>query len=527
MRRTVPEWRALLHGGALDAMLTSLYGADAVGAQRDRYDALLLRFAARFGEDRPAAIFSAPGRTEIGGNHTDHQRGRVLAAAVTMDCAAVAAPNGEGRITLESEGYAPLGLSLDRLTPIAAERNTSAALLRGVAAGLKQRGHVIGGFDAVIGSNVPGGAGLSSSAAYAVLLGNCMTGLYEGAAGDAVELAQVARQAENAFFGKPSGLMDQLASSVGGFVTIDFFDETAPRVERIPVDLSDLGLAVCLVNTGGSHADLTHEYAAIPQDMHLVARWFGRGVLAEVDPNAFYAALPALRESVSDLALLRAMHFFSENARVPEQAAALRGGDAARFLALVRASGRSSFALLQNICPMDRAERGLALALALTERFFTDCAHGTPDWASGSKAAEGKPGMRDSVLCGTPDWASGSKAAEGKPGIRDSVFREMPDWASGSKAAEGKPGIRDSVLSGTPDWASGSKAAEGKPGIRDSVFREMPVWASRVHGGGFAGAIQTFVPLDCAAAYAAYMERVFGPGSCYRVSVRPVGGVML
>lgn len=369
MQCTIPEWKGLLHGGALDKTLAVLYGADAVAAQRERYETLLTRFAARFGNERPAAIFSAPGRTEIGGNHTDHQRGRVLAAAVAADCVAVAAPSAYDHIVLESDGYAPLALSLCTLTPVEGECNSSAALLRGVAAGLRQRGYAVGGFDAVMCSNVPGGSGLSSSAAYAVLMGNCMGGLY-GEAIDPVELAQVAQYAENVFFGKPSGLMDQLASSIGGLVAIDFFDERAPKVERVGVDLAALGLAICLVDTGGSHADLTHEYAAVPRDMRLVAEQFGCDVLSEVKPETFFEAIGTLRGQVPDIALLRAMHFFDETARVPRQVQALLDRDAAGFLELVRQSGRSSFERLQNVCPSGTAERAMALALALTERYF-------------------------------------------------------------------------------------------------------------------------------------------------------------
>ena len=427
MLHSVSAWQSLLREGRLDDALRRLCGRESVAAERARYGALLDRFLAQFGPRPQAALVSAPGRTEIGGNHTDHQRGRVLAAAVTLDCIACAAPNGENCIRIHSEGYAPVRISLDSLAPVPSEAGTPAALVRGMAAGWRARGLPAGGFDAVVSSDVPAGAGLSSSAAFEVLVGACMRALYGGADDPAV-LAQAAQEAESAFFGKPCGGMDQLVSAAGGLVMIDFFDAQRPAVERMEIDPAALGLGLCLVNTGGSHAGLTEEYAAIPEDMRRVAALFGRDVLAQVEPEAFSEAIPALRGRVPDRAILRAMHFFDENARVLRQAEALRAGDAERFLRLVRASGRSSFELLQNVCPANRDERGLALALALTERFFSENGFGQAGWAV------------------------------------------------------------------------------------------------RVHGGGFAGTIQTFAPLDILAAYTAYMERVFGPGSCCRVRIRPAGG---
>lgn len=422
---TVEEWRTLLDGGALDGALARLYGAADTERQRARYAALLDHFSARFDGAQKAFLLSAPGRTELCGNHTDHQRGRVLAAAVAADCVAVAAPNGTMRVALESEGYAPVALSLAQLGPAPEEKNSPAALLRGTAAWLARSGPVAG-FNAVMCSDVPGGAGLSSSAACGVLFGACLAAC-AGRPLPPLALAQAAQSAENEYFGKPSGLMDQLSSAVGGLVKIDFAQAQAPQVERLDADFARCGLAVILVETGGSHAGLTASYAAIPRDMRLVAHALGAEVLGEVDPAAFSAALPALRGRVPDLALLRALHFFDENARVDAMAAALCGGDAAQVLALARASGRSSFELLQNVCPTDPGERSLALALALTDRFFVSA------------------------------------------------------------------------------------------GVGDGR------WATRVHGGGFAGTIQTLLPVAQAEDYCAYMAQTFGRGCCHRVSIRPVG----
>jgi len=361
--------RDSLTGGALDGTLRSLYG-DGFLLQREKYLALLDRFKREFGLCDEAALFSAPGRSEIGGNHTDHQLGRVLAAAVTMDTRAAAAPRSDNAVCIRSKGYPPLRLSLDRLDPRPGETNGSTALVRGIAERLRTDGWKIGGFDACIESDVPKGSGLSSSAAFSILICTIFSGLFNEGEIPPVEQALASKYAENVHFGKPSGLMDQLASAVGGFVAIDFADPEKPEIERVECNLAANGYAVCIVNAGGSHANLTPEYAAIPAEMGEVARRFGKQFLRQVDEAEFYAALPKLRGAVPDRALLRAMHFFAENERVPKQVRALKEGDMEAFRLLMNESGRSSFEYLQNVCPSDPNERGLALALAVSERML-------------------------------------------------------------------------------------------------------------------------------------------------------------
>lgn len=361
--------RAKLTNGELNEKLRFLYG-DAVEAQKQKYAALTDAFEGAFGENTEAMLFSAPGRSEIGGNHTDHQLGRVLAAAVTMDTRAVVAPRNDNIVRIHSQGYTPLCVSLDQLAPNAAEENASEALVRGIAERLTQTGRKVGGFDAVTASDVPKGSGLSSSAAFSILVCTIFSELFNDGAITPVEQALASKYAENKHFGKPSGLMDQLACAVGGFIAIDFKEPENPIIEKIDCDLASLGYEICIVNCGGNHADLTPEYAAVTKDMGEIARYFGKTVLREVDEQLFYASLGQLRKSVSDRALLRAMHFFGDNARVPEQAAALKRSDMATFRQQMNDSGRSSFMLLQNVCPTDASERGLSLALALSERFL-------------------------------------------------------------------------------------------------------------------------------------------------------------
>ncbi len=358
-----------LNNGELDDALRYLYG-DALESQKQKYIALTNAFESAFGESDDAVLFSAPGRSEIGGNHTDHQLGRVLAATVTMDTRAVVAPRADNIVRIHSQGYTPLCVSLDHLSPDSTEENASEALVRGIAERFMQTGRSIGGFDAVTASDVPKGSGLSSSAAFSILVSTIFSELYNDGKISPVEQALASKYAENRHFGKPSGLMDQLACAVGGFVAIDFEQPEEPKIEKIDCDLSALGYGICIVNCGGNHADLTHEYAAVTKDMREVAQYFGKTVLREVDESAFYAALGQLRKSVSDRAILRAMHFFGDNARVPHQAEALKNKDIETFRQLMNDSGKSSFMLLQNVCPTDSSERGLALALALSERML-------------------------------------------------------------------------------------------------------------------------------------------------------------
>lgn len=417
---------AKLSAGEFDDQLRMLYGGD-LEQQRERYRAGVEKQRDSFGEGNGIAMFSAPGRSEIGGNHTDHQHGRVLAAAVTMDMLASVSPTEGNEIRILSEGYPLCTVSLDLLDALKREENTSTALIRGVAAGFVQRGYRVGGFDAVMSSQVPKGSGLSSSAAYEVMIGTILSHLYNDGAVSPVEIAQIGQYAENKYFGKPCGLMDQTASSVGGFVAIDFENPEAPVVRQIACDLSAHGYTICIVNAGGSHANLTPEYAAIPAEMCAVAKFFGKKVLREVNHDAFMSALPKLRGgSLSDRALLRALHFFDENHRAQQQAIALERGEIQRFLTLIRQSGDSSEYMLQNIYPANGSgERSVSLALALT----------------------------------------------------------------------------------------------------GDLLHDRGAW--RVHGGGFAGTIQAFVPNDMVAEYSSEMERVFGAGCCYRLAVRPVGGYVL
>ncbi|MEA4869301.1 MAG: galactokinase family protein [Christensenella sp.] len=359
--------REKLTNGEFDPTLKHLYG-DAFEAQKVKYAALADAFEGAFGTNDGAALFSAPGRSEIGGNHTDHQLGRVLAAAVTMDTRAVAAKRSDNIVRIHSRGYTPLCVSLDQLAPDEAEQNASEALVRGIAEKFQLGGRKIGGFDAVTASDVPKGSGLSSSAAFSILVCTIFSELYNDGQIPPVEQALASKYAENKHFGKPSGLMDQLACAVGGFITIDFEQPEQPKIEKVDCDLNALGYAICIVNCGGNHADLTPEYAAVTKEMGEVARFFGKTVLREVNEGDFYASLGQLRKAVSDRAVLRAMHFFGDNARVPQQAEALRKQDIETFRQLMNESGRSSFMQLQNVCPTDVSERGLALALALSER---------------------------------------------------------------------------------------------------------------------------------------------------------------
>ena len=368
--------------------------------------------------------FSAPGRTEISGNHTDHQHGCVLAAAVNLETVADVTLNGADVIRVCSEGYAPVEIDIRDLSIREAEKNTTAALIRGVAAAFAARGAVLHGFDAAVRSTVLPGSGLSSSAAFEVLIGTILNELFFEKKLSAVEIAQIGQYAENVYFGKPSGLMDQTASSVGGMVFIDFADPANPVVERLDFDFSAAGHALCIIDSGADHANLTHEYAAIPQELRAVCAQFGKEVLRDIPEAEFFAALPRLRGTVPDRAILRAIHVYQENKRVLRQAEALRAGDFDAFLRLTVASGRSSWMYLQNITPAGETEhQAVAVALA---------------------------------LC-------------------------------------------DTLLGGRG--------------------------AFRVHGGGFAGTVQAFVPMDLLEQFKSGIEAVLGEGSCHVLSIRPEGGI--
>ena len=419
--------RQMLAGGELDEALSRLRGGEGSAARR-RTEAVLDGFQRTFGagEDTPVTLCSAPGRTEICGNHTDHQHGRVLAAAVNLDFLACAAPNGTDTIRFQSEGWPLVEVKLDGMGPRTEENETTVSLVRGMAELAAQRGYPVSGFDAYAVSDVLPGSGLSSSAACEVLLGVVINHLFCQDAFTPVEIAQMGQKAENAYFGKPSGLMDQTASSVGGAVAIDFADPAKPQVRSVAVDLTALGYALCIIDSGASHADLTGEYAAVPQEMRAVAAFFGKEVLREVSERQVLDQLPALRAQVGDRAVLRALHFFADDARVEGEADALARKDMDAFLALVKESGRSSWELLQNITPAGAVgEQAMAVALAVAER-----------------------------------------------------------------------------------------ALKGRG-------------ACRVHGGGFAGTIQAFVPLDILDAFRAETEGALGAGSCHVLSLRPVGGAVL
>ncbi|MBE6975393.1 MAG: galactokinase [Ruminococcaceae bacterium] len=380
-------------------------------------------FAAAFG-GAPTRYFSAPGRTEIGGNHTDHQRGRVLAGAVNLDTVAAVRPNGTDTIRILSQGYPMSQVRLTELTPNEAEFNTTPALIRGVAARFAELGCKVEGFDAYCTSTVLPGSGLSSSAAYEVLIGTIINHLFFDGRVSQPEVAMIGQYAENVFFGKPCGLMDQTASAVGGLVTIDFFEKGKPVIQSVEFDFASCGHALCIIDTRASHADLTDEYAAITQEMKAVCSHFGKDVLTEIDEADFYAAIPALREKCGDRAVLRAIHFYSDNARVPQQVAALRQGDFARFLELVTDSGYSSFMYLQNVVPAGyKDHQDVAMTLALCRRLL-----------------------------------------------------------------------------------------QGKGGFR-------------VHGGGFAGTVQAFVPFEILESFRSGIDSVLGEGACHVLSIRPQGGV--
>ena len=319
----------------------------------------------------PERYFSAPGRTELCGNHTDHQGGRVLAAAIDLDAVAAAAPNGTDEILVKSLGYPICRVSLAQLEPEPSEAGTTQALVRGMAAGLRSLGHPLGGFNAYVESQVLPGSGLSSSAAFEVLMGTVMNHLFCGGDVSLQTVAILAQRAENDFFLKPCGLMDQMASAVGNLVAIDFSNSEKPRVAPLDYDFSAAGHALCILDSGASHADLTDEYAAIPRECGAVAAALGSRVLSQVPEEVFYRHLPSLRASCGDRAVLRAVHFYQEQSRVSGAVDALNARDFPKFLSLLRASGRSSWMYLQNVAPAGAVrEQAMAVTLALCDRLL-------------------------------------------------------------------------------------------------------------------------------------------------------------
>ena len=420
-----------LQEGQHDTVLRKLYALDGKDASLEKARKRAIRVVEAFQEqfapsaDADVALFSGPGRTEIGGNHTDHQHGRVLCGSVDLDMLACAAPNGLDIIRICSEGYPLVNVSLSQLFPREEERNTSAALVRGVAAKMVELGYTLYGFDAYVTSEVLSGSGLSSSAAYEVLVGNILNH-YCGGALDEIQIAKVSQYAENIYFGKPCGLMDQMGASVGGAVAIDFDDPSAPQVKKVDYDFSKCGHALCIIDTGSCHANLTDDYAEITREMGAVAAYFGKQFLRDIAEEDFFTAIPSLRVCCGDRAVLRAIHYYADDRRAAAEADALAEGDFDRFLTLVNESGMSSTANLQNIWSIaDPKNQAVSLALAL-----------------------------------------------------------------------------------------GRKLLDGTGAIR-------------VHGGGFAGTIQAFVPNEKLAAFKTGMETVFGPGKCFVLHIRPQGGCLV
>ncbi|MFH0882482.1 MAG: galactokinase family protein [bacterium] len=353
--------------------LNSLYDAGSISIQEARYRSLSDRLRKHTGLTDPVLFVSSPGRTELGGNHTDHNRGCVLCASVQHDMVAAVQPRSDNKIELHSDGFEDrFEIGLDFLERVSEEEGTTQALIRGVAGELAARGHKIGGFSAFVNSTVPVGSGLSSSASFEVLVGGIINELYNVGSISPVVLAQVGQRAENEYFGKPCGLMDQLACAVGGVLSIDFEDTANPVIHRIEVDFSGREFALVVVYTGGSHADLTDAYASIPKEMKAAAAVFDKEVLREVDETRLPDHLMQLRETVGDRATLRTLHFFAENRRVAQMQKALENDDFSAFLQLVRASGFSSLGVLQNIIPpaSDGREQPMALALGASNLFF-------------------------------------------------------------------------------------------------------------------------------------------------------------
>jgi galactokinase len=355
--------------------LNLIYGYDeeALQYQVVRFSKLIDEFSAIF-QDQDIFLFSTPGRTELAGNHTDHNNGRVLAAAVNLDTIAAVARENKPEVTLYSEGYDhPFMVSLEQLEPRKEEKGTTSALIRGIAAGLQSRGYQIGGFKACMTSDVLVGSGLSSSASVEVLIGTIFNHLYNSGKILVDDIAIIGQYAENQYFGKPCGLMDQIACAVGGIVEIDFKNPQKPVIQKVDFNFAAQDYSIIVVDTGGNHADLTVEYAAIPEEMRRVANQFQAEVCRELDPEVILQNIPNLREKLGDRPVLRALHFLAENERVSDQVSALEAGNFKQFLSLVNESGNSSFKWLQNCyTPKNPSEQGLTLALALTENFLKD-----------------------------------------------------------------------------------------------------------------------------------------------------------
>lgn len=367
------EIKADIKAGIYDERLLDIYvDENLLKYNKERYIAAVSRYEQYYGEGN-VCVCSAPGRSEIGGNHTDHQHGEVLAAAINLDAIAVVAPTQDGMVRIVSEGYDEIVINTTELEADEREQGTTAALIRGVLAGAVNRGYKVGGFTCYTTSDVLIGAGLSSSAAFEILIGQIISLLYNGEAIDAVTLAIIGQYAENVYFGKPCGLMDQMACSVGSMVHIDFADVNNPRVEKIDFDMNSHGYALCITDTKGSHADLTDEYAAILKEMKDIAGYFNREVLLGVSVKDILDNAATLRELYSDRAVLRALHFIRENTRVRKETEALKRDNTEEFLAQVKASGDSSFKYLQNVYSCrDVQHQNVAVALAVSDTSLED-----------------------------------------------------------------------------------------------------------------------------------------------------------
>ena len=365
-------WTEELKSQGCQERLREIYVDEGVIAyQTRRYQEALHKFEELFGV-QDVEIYSAPGRSEVGGNHTDHQHGEVLAASINLDAIAVVSKSKEKVIKLLSDGYPMISVDLKDLEMRKGETGTSAGLIRGMAYGLKKNGHQIGGFCAYVTSDVLNGAGMSSSAAFEVLVGTILSGLYNDMSISPVEIAQVAQYSENVYFGKPCGLMDQMACSVGGLIHIDFADPKNPVVEKVDVDFSAYHHSLCITDTKGSHADLTDDYALIPQEMKKVAKFFGKDFLREIEVEEFYQKIPKIREACGDRPVLRALHFFEEDKRVELEVAALREGNFQGFLKTVQESGDSSFKYLQNIYTnKDVQNQSVSMGLAVSDSILS------------------------------------------------------------------------------------------------------------------------------------------------------------
>jgi len=401
-----------LTAGALDARLTALYGKENLAATKVRYEKAIKAFAELYGADREIELFSVAGRSELSGNHTDHNFGCVVAASIDLDIIAIAAKNDSSVVRVKSEGFPEDVVDIATYTAPREDRFArSDAIIAGMCEGMRKNGYTVGGFDAYTTSSVLKGSGLSSSAAFEDMIGNIENYLYNDGKVDNVEIAKIAQYAENEFFGKPCGLMDQMACGVGGIISIDFKDPKAPVISKINFDITAAGYNLCIVNTGGNHADLTPDYAAVPAEMKGVAAAMGKTVLRETDEEAVIAAIPTLREKLGDRAIMRALHFFAENRRVATQKAALEAGDLGLFFENVIASGRSSFCYLQNVyTPKNLTEQGLSLALCLADRYLAD--------------KKGAFRVHGGGFAGTIQAFVRSEDVEGFRSLMDSVFGE-------------------------------------------------------------------------------------------------------